>query len=58
MKMEARVRLDDMSAKRLAQTLTQVPASAKVSVYNYSGDRPFESGYSELIFTWDTEKDE
>lgn len=37
----------------LNEVLSQVPDHAKVSVRSYTGDRPGESSYSTLTFTWE-----
>ena len=43
----------DTTVSELREVLSQVPANAKVAVKSYVGDRPGESSYSTLTFTWE-----
>ena len=53
MRTEVSIRVDDkLTAGQLIEKLKRFPADAKISVYTYQGDRPWDSGYSELEIEW------
>ena len=47
--------LHGMSAGELREVLSEVPDNATLSVNSVEGDRPWESGYHTLSFSWTKE---
>lgn len=42
------------TVKDLVKMMEGIPDEAKVTINHYQGDRPWESGYSEIRFVWHT----
>lgn len=43
----------NMTKSQLLAAIDSVPDSAVLSVYQYAGDRPWDSGTTTIKFTWE-----